>query len=135
MNHAFMLYDVAPGPETAAVGGIFAIGFFLLFLVVAFVAYKALKKVVKMGVRIAIVAVILLIAMVGSASLFIFTYPAAAAHRNRGRRQTALANSWTGFPACPPSIGISSRTGFPTCPCPRRQPRKAVYTKGKLNCS
>lgn len=73
MSFALMLLDVAPGPETAAVGGIFAVGFFLLFLAVAFVAYKALKKVAKMGVRLAVVAVILLIAMVGSASLFILS--------------------------------------------------------------
>lgn len=73
MNPAFVFLDIAPGPEVAAVGGIFAVGFFLLFLAVAFVAYKALKKVAKTGVRLAVVAVILLIAMVGSASLFIFS--------------------------------------------------------------
>jgi hypothetical protein len=93
MNPALMLLDIAPGPEVAAVGGIFAIGFFLLFLAVAFVAYKALKKVAKTGIRVAVVAVILLIAMIGSASLFIFSLASTGGGQkgkppaNRTRRQ------------------------------------------------
>ncbi len=54
-------------------GAIAALVFFLLFLGVAFVAFKALKKTVKMAFRLAVVGVILLIAIAGSFSLWYFS--------------------------------------------------------------
>ena len=46
--------------------------FFLLLAAVAFIAYKMLKKTVKMAVRMTIVIAILLIALVGSIALLMF---------------------------------------------------------------
>lgn len=66
-----MFLDVAP--SAGSIGAVFAAGFFLMFLAVAFVAYKALTKAAKMGVRMGVVAIILLIAVVGSASLWWFS--------------------------------------------------------------
>ena len=47
-----------------------AVVFFLIFLAVAFVAFKMLKRTVKMAFRIAIVAVILAVAVAGSVALW-----------------------------------------------------------------
>jgi hypothetical protein len=60
-------------PSAATIGAIVAITFLLLFLAVAFIAYKALKRTVKMAVRMTIVGVILAIAVVGSISLWYFS--------------------------------------------------------------
>jgi hypothetical protein len=51
---------------------VFGIAFFLIFAVVAFIAYKMLKKTVKMAVRMTIVVAILLIALIGSVALLMF---------------------------------------------------------------
>jgi EamA domain-containing membrane protein RarD len=51
---------------------VFGIVFFLIFAAVAFIAYKMLKKTVKMAVRMTIVVAILLIALVGSIALLMF---------------------------------------------------------------
>ena len=51
---------------------VFGIAFFLVFAAVAFIAYKMLKKTVKMAVRMTIVVAILLIALVGSIALLMF---------------------------------------------------------------
>jgi EamA domain-containing membrane protein RarD len=51
---------------------IFGVVFFLIFAAVAFIAYKMLKKTVKMAVRMTIVVAILLIALVGSIALLMF---------------------------------------------------------------
>lgn len=66
-----MLIQAAPGSTT--IGAIAAAVFFLLFLGVAYVAFRALKKTVKMAVRMAIVGAILVIAVVGSVSLWYFS--------------------------------------------------------------
>ena len=67
MNLAFF----APtGQEFAA---IFALGFFVVVSLVAYVAFKALKKTVKMAIRLVIVVVILIVAVVGSISLWWFS--------------------------------------------------------------
>ncbi|MFL6375146.1 MAG: hypothetical protein ACJ73D_10805 [Pyrinomonadaceae bacterium] len=48
--------------------GIFAgIAFFLIFLAIAFIAFKLLKRTLKMAFRVAIVCVIVAIAIAGSA--------------------------------------------------------------------
>src|SRR5215213_10199128 len=71
MNVVALLFDLAP--SAGSVGAMVAVTFLLLFLGVAVVAYKALKKTVKMAFRLTIVAVILLIAVVGSVSLWYFS--------------------------------------------------------------
>lgn len=68
MNPLVMFLDVAP---LGGGIGIFAgVAFFLIFLAVAFVAFKLLKRTVKMAFHIAIVAVILAIAVAGSVSFW-----------------------------------------------------------------
>ena len=47
-----------------------ALGFLLVFAGIAFVAFKMLKRTVKMAVRMAIVAVILAVALIGSIYIF-----------------------------------------------------------------
>ena len=54
-------------------GGVLAAAaFFAIFLAVAFVAFKMLKRTVKMAVRLTIVAVIIAIAAIGSIILWTF---------------------------------------------------------------
>ncbi len=60
-------------PSGEMVGGIVAVSFFILIAGVAFVAFKALKKTVKMAIRMLIVSMILVIAVVGSTSLWYFS--------------------------------------------------------------
>lgn len=66
-----LLFDLAP--SVGGTVGVFAAAvFFLIFAAVAFVAFKMLKKTVKMAFRMAIVAVILLVAVAGSVALWAF---------------------------------------------------------------
>lgn len=54
-------------------GGVLAAAaFFVIFLPVAFIAFKMLKRTVKMAFRIAIVGVILSVAVAGSVALWAF---------------------------------------------------------------
>ena len=63
-----LLFDIAP---LAGGVGVFAVvAFFLIFLVVAFIAFKMLRRTVKMAFRLTIVAVILAIAVAGSVALW-----------------------------------------------------------------
>jgi apolipoprotein N-acyltransferase len=71
MSFLILQFDVAPSGGT--IGAIVAVSFLLVFLGVAFVAYKALKKTVKMAFRLAVVGVILVIAIAGSVSLWYFS--------------------------------------------------------------
>ena len=65
-----LLLDIAPvGGE---IGAVLGIAFFFIFALVAFIAYKMLKRTVKMAVRIAVVIAILAIAFVGSIALLWF---------------------------------------------------------------
>ena len=64
MISAILFIDISP---------IFGVAFFLIFAVVAFIAYKMLKKTVKMAVRMTIVVAILLIALIGSVALLLFS--------------------------------------------------------------
>lgn len=66
-----ILFDIAP--SGGVVGAVVAVSFFLVLAGAAYVAFKALKKTVKMAFRMAIVAVILVIAVVGSISLWYFS--------------------------------------------------------------
>jgi hypothetical protein len=71
MNGLALFFDVAPSSGT--IGAVVAAVFLLVFLGVAFIAFKALKRTVKMAFRMAIVGVILLIAVVGSVTLWYFS--------------------------------------------------------------
>ncbi|MEJ7848357.1 MAG: hypothetical protein WKF92_09735 [Pyrinomonadaceae bacterium] len=64
---------IQAAPSVSTVGLIVAVSFFLVFLAVAFVAYKALKKTAKMAFRMMVVSIILVIAVVGSLSLWYFS--------------------------------------------------------------
>lgn len=69
MNIAPLLFDVAPA-GAGAIGVVFAIGFFLMLAGAAFIAYKSLRKTVKWAVRIGIVVAILVVALIGSITLW-----------------------------------------------------------------
>ncbi len=60
-------------PSSGVIAMIVAAAFFLVLAGTAYVAFKALAKTAKMAVRMLIVTVILLIAVVGSISLWYFT--------------------------------------------------------------
>jgi hypothetical protein len=66
-----ILLQFAPSGGTMAL--IIAAAFFLVLAGAAYIAFKALKKTVKMAFRMTVVAVILLIAVVGSISLWYFS--------------------------------------------------------------
>jgi Na+-translocating ferredoxin:NAD+ oxidoreductase RnfA subunit len=67
------LIDVAPDSIVSTpIGLAIAVSFFLVLAAIAFVVYKMVKRTVKMAFRMAIVAVILLIAIIGSISLWWF---------------------------------------------------------------
>jgi hypothetical protein len=53
-------------------GAVAAAAFFLAFAVVAFIAFKMLRKTVQMAFRMIVVAVILLIAIAGGIALLMF---------------------------------------------------------------
>jgi len=65
---AFILDISIPGGGPLAAGAVF----FVVFAVVAYVAFRLLKKTVKMAFRMAIVAAILLVAVAGSLSFWWF---------------------------------------------------------------
>lgn len=67
------LFQPELAPSGAAISLIVAISFFLVFLAVAFVAYKALKRTVKFAVRMAITGLLILIAIAGSFTLWYFS--------------------------------------------------------------
>lgn len=63
-----ILLDVAP--VAGGIGIVAAVVFFFVFLAAAFIAFKMLKRTVKMAFRVAIVAVILAVAVAGSVALW-----------------------------------------------------------------
>lgn len=63
-----LFLDLAPEP--GGVGTFAVVAFFLLALAVAFIAFKMLKKTVKMAFRITVVAIILAVAVAGSIALW-----------------------------------------------------------------
>ena len=71
MNFLAVFLDIAPTGGT--IGVVVAAAFFLVFIGLAFVAFKALKRTVKMAFRMAVVSIILLIAVIGSFSLWYFS--------------------------------------------------------------
>ena len=65
------LFNFAPTGEMF--GLIVAVSFFLVLTGTAWIAFKALKKTVKMAIRMMVVVVILVVAVVGSVSLWYFS--------------------------------------------------------------
>jgi apolipoprotein N-acyltransferase len=57
-------------PSAGTFGMVAGIVFFLIFIAIAYVAFRILKRTVKTGIRIVIVLIILVVAVIGSASLF-----------------------------------------------------------------
>ena len=66
-----LLFDIAP--VGGGIGAILGLGFFFVVAAVAFITYRMLKKTVKMAVRMTIVVAILLIALIGSVALLLFS--------------------------------------------------------------
>ena len=64
-----ILLDVAP--VAGGAGIVAGVGFLLVFLAIAFLAFRLLKRSVKMAVRMIIVAVIIGVALAGSAYFFL----------------------------------------------------------------
>ena len=60
-------------PLGGGIGIFMAVAFFLVLLAVAFIAFKLLKKSVKMAIRVVIVIVILAIAIVGGLSFYMLS--------------------------------------------------------------
>jgi uncharacterized protein YqhQ len=75
MNNLAFLFDVRVEPFSATntIGIIAGIAFFLIVAGVGIVAFFMVKKTVKMAFRMAIVAAILAIALVGGISFWMFT--------------------------------------------------------------
>ncbi|MBP6005062.1 MAG: hypothetical protein KA746_16655 [Pyrinomonadaceae bacterium] len=69
MNTYVLLFDM--NPFSGGIGIFLSVAFFLIFAAVAFIAFKLLKKSVKMAFRIVIVAIILAIAVAGSAAFML----------------------------------------------------------------
>jgi hypothetical protein len=63
-----LLLDIAP--ELGAVGIAAVVGFFLVFAAAAYIAFRALRKTVRIALRLTIVAIILLVALVGSIYIY-----------------------------------------------------------------
>lgn len=60
-------------PSTGTIGAIFAVAFFLMLAGAAYVAFRILHKTAKLGIRAAVVGMILFIALAGSLSLWWFS--------------------------------------------------------------
>lgn len=63
-----MMFDV--GPPGGAIGLGVGFAFFLIVLAVAFLAFRLLRKTVRMALRLVIVAVILIVGFVGTLAFF-----------------------------------------------------------------
>ena len=62
------LLDISSELGTAGIAAV--VGFFLVFAAAAYVAFRVMKKTVRMALRMAIVALILLIALAGSIYIY-----------------------------------------------------------------
>jgi hypothetical protein len=65
-----VLLDIAPDPSPLGVSMI--VGFFLVFIAIAYVVFRLLRKSMKLAFRLAIVGIILLIAVIGALSIYLF---------------------------------------------------------------
>jgi uncharacterized membrane protein YedE/YeeE len=83
------LFDVAlADTSTSLVGVALAVAFFLAFAAVAAVAFFMIRKTVKMAIRMVIVALIFLIAVIGSIALY-FGIGSTPSPRSRPNRPPA----------------------------------------------
>jgi len=69
----FVSLDVAPPAVIGAIGLTAGVAFFFVLAAIAYIIFRLLKKSVRMAFRMAIVAAILLIALVGAVSLYWFS--------------------------------------------------------------
>jgi uncharacterized membrane protein YqjE len=83
MNGVAFLFDIAPSGGSTLIAGAAAVAIFFLLIGVAAVAFFALRKTLKMAFRLAIVAVILVIALAGSVSLLYFSSGSSSPQRTR----------------------------------------------------
>lgn len=60
--------------QISTTGVVVGLVFFLVCAAFAFIAYKMLRKTVKMAVRMMIVAAILIVALIGSIAFLMFSY-------------------------------------------------------------
>lgn len=75
------LFDVAP--SFGGIGSIAVIGFLFIVLASGFLTFIMLRKTIKMAIRMAVVAAILLIAVFGSIALWMFLKPSPSPRSNR----------------------------------------------------
>lgn len=68
-----ILLDVAPPGGVALFSGIIIAILFVVLVIAAFVIFKLMKRTIKMGIRLAIFAVIAIIVLLGSAALLMFS--------------------------------------------------------------
>ena len=89
MNNSAFLFDVRVEPFSAdnSVGIVAGVVFFLVVAAIAVVAFFIVKKTVKMAIRMAIVGAILVIALIGGISFWMF-----ASDSKPARRQTNSRN-------------------------------------------
>jgi hypothetical protein len=85
-----ILFDIAPTLMDNPVGLSIAAGFFLVVIAVAVIAFKMLKRTMKMAMRMAIVGVILLVALIGSIALL---FGVSSTTNNRPRPNRPAVNS------------------------------------------
>lgn len=70
MNLALALFDVAP--SAGVIGGVAAIALLLVVAGLGLIVFFALRRTVKMALRLAVVVIMLLIGVAGSVSLWYF---------------------------------------------------------------
>jgi hypothetical protein len=76
------LFDLAPDVGGAGAFGIFiVVAFFFIALGSGVFAFVMLRKTIKMAIRLAVVAAVLLIAVFGSIALYLFLQPASPSSR------------------------------------------------------
>jgi UDP-N-acetylmuramyl pentapeptide phosphotransferase/UDP-N-acetylglucosamine-1-phosphate transferase len=65
-----LLFDMAPTPGGLAI--FFGVAFFLVLAAAAFIAFKLLKRSMRMAFRLAVGGLVLVLAIVGSAAFFYY---------------------------------------------------------------
>ena len=85
------LFDVAP---VGAIGAFVAVAFFFIVLASSVFVFVMLRKTIKMAIRMAVVAAILIIAVFGSIALWLFLQPSSP-RPNRPLSPTKQSSSQT----------------------------------------
>ena len=65
-----LLLDIAA--DLSPAGIVIIVGFFLVSLAVAYVAFRVLRKTMKLAFRLALVGLILIVALIGTISIYLF---------------------------------------------------------------